>query len=691
MSKKLAHRYQKYFNGLFLVTITCLAGLILSGCSYSLDTARQVINSSGSIPKSSLQGTYKIDITGKDNEKRYISVASHGKDYFGELFLCDTKEKTTLFMQGHLLFNPIEDGWYAVSLNYITHDPSVEQPHFLVKIGKDIETALIIHALPEETLLFLASRHRIKLEKRGYSDEFSVVGQVTAESLLGYLKDILHHAEPEQMQQIQKSKGIPTAVINSGFNKFGDPLLINNESDLEKLGSSPVFVSYLKSVDQREIPWGAFLLSRLYLHGWGVENDYELAKEYANRSIHLGLEYGKVTLGDLMLSGYGEPRGTEITLKMFHEAAESGHPAAAAFLGDVYERGDGVKKNQAEAVKWYLLAAKKGDASAQFNLGFRYAKGEGVIQNDREAAKWYRKAADQGHAWAQVNLGVMYQNGTGVSKDDREAVKWYRKAADQGDATAQNNLGAMYQNGTGVPKDDRKAAKWYRKAADQGHAWAQVNLGAMYQNGTGVSKDDREALKWYRLAADQGDATAQYHLGFMYENGYGVRSNPLEASMWYKAAAEQGQKDAKKKLKTFNPFASSKPEPKEQELSTGAKIAIGVGIIAGAAILLDALNPSNTGDAAVGSRSQGSNGQVKVSPCRQEINIFPARMPCGGYLSVSGQWKAKYWCYTNMDMVDSSGKAGVTYCTDGSGVWQRNRLTDPCKDKEGWCKGGWLD
>jgi hypothetical protein len=162
MIKQIFSISRMFFTNLFLIVITCLAAFILSGCSFPLDTDTQVINSSSHMPTASLSGYYKIDFPEPKGEERYISVASNGSDYFGELFLYDSSTKKTGLLKGHLLFNPMEDGWYAVSFNYLSSDLSPGQSHFLVKIGKEIEKAVNIHALSDETFLSLADRHGIK-------------------------------------------------------------------------------------------------------------------------------------------------------------------------------------------------------------------------------------------------------------------------------------------------------------------------------------------------------------------------------------------------------------------------------------------------------------------------------------------------------------------------------------------------
>ncbi|MHB9148099.1 MAG: patatin-like phospholipase family protein [Candidatus Amoebophilus sp.] len=249
---------------------------------------------------------------------------------------------------------------------------------------------------------------------------------------------------------------------------------------------------YERAVSQEDME-AQYNLGIMYYKGWGVDKNYQEAKEW------------------------------------YEKAAQQGYAAAQCNLGWMYLNGEGVDKNYQEAKEWYEKAAKQGLASAQYALGWMYANGQGVDKNDNQAVEWFQKAADKGLADAQYNLGWRYANGQGVDKNDNQAVEWFQKAADKGLADAQYNLGWRYANGQGVAKDDNKAVEWFQKAADKGNMDAQYNLGCRYTHGQGVDKDDNKAVEWFQKAAKQGLADAQYALGWRYANGQGVEKDDNKA------------------------------------------------------------------------------------------------------------------------------------------------------------------
>lgn len=129
------------------------------------------------------------------------------------------------------------------------------------------------------------------------------------------------------------------------------------------------------------------------------------------------------------------------------------------------------------------------------------------------------------------------------------------------------------------------------------------------------------------------------------------------------------------------------PQASDQGLSDEEKIALG---IAAAIALWAVLGGSNSGesDGVSGDDSSSSggtgSGNQSVPACGRDFKITPSKMPCGNRWAPRGNWPEPYWCYTDFNM-QLGGVQGVTYCTDGAGVWQRSRMTDPCSGAKGWC------
>jgi len=145
----------------------------------------------------------------------------------------------------------------------------------------------------------------------------------------------------------------------------------------------------------------------LYLEGWGVEQDYDEARQWFLKAAEQGHAKAQVNMGNLYDQGFGVPRDYAEAAKWFRMAAEQGYVQGQALLGAMYAVGEGVPQDFPQAVKWYRMAAEQGDAEAQYRLGFMYEAGEGVAPDSAETEKWYRMAAEQEHPLAKARLKAL--------------------------------------------------------------------------------------------------------------------------------------------------------------------------------------------------------------------------------------------------------------------------------------------
>lgn len=182
------------------------------------------------------------------------------------------------------------------------------------------------------------------------------------------------------------------------------------------------------------------------------------------------------------------------------KSADAGYVGGMRALGILYGNGQGFNQDSMKAVKWYQKAAEAGDGFSMNQLGCAYLHGEGISKNEKKAVEWFRKGAEAGSPDAMNNMGWVYEHGQGVKQDNRIAVKWYRKAAEAGNGTGMNNLGLAYDNGTGVEQNEEEAVKWYRKAIECGNGCAAWNLSVTCdKNG-----DSEQAEHWRKKAKELG-------------------------------------------------------------------------------------------------------------------------------------------------------------------------------------------
>lgn len=289
-------------------------------------------------------------------------------------------------------------------------------------------------------------------------------------------------------------------------------------------------------------------LAVLYENGDGVSKDIDKAFFWFSKAAEQGDPEAQCNIGTMYADGTGVSRDLTSAIEWYSKAAMQNYAEAMNHLGAIYEKGDGIDVDMLKAVEWYTKAAELGYAVAQSNLGMLYSLGNGVPKDPAIAIAWLRKSADQGCPEGQLNLGLQYETGEGVRRQLTTAFQLYKKAADQNLDIAQNNLAVLYENGRGVQRDPVAAAEWYTKAAEQGNSDAQFNLGCLYEAGKGVKKDLSIAAKWYTRAAESGDLNAQCQLGFLYYEGRGVLKDIKTSAMWTKKAAEQGDANAQYNL-----------------------------------------------------------------------------------------------------------------------------------------------
>jgi hypothetical protein len=181
-------------------------------------------------------------------------------------------------------------------------------------------------------------------------------------------------------------------------------------------------------------------------------------------------------------------------------------------------------------------------------------------------------------------------------------------------------------------------------------------------------------------------ASAQFFLGWCFETGRGVPRDLAQARTWYESAAKQGDQHAVDRLAELSSRAQGPSAAEDVDLLPLAVLALGIAAL-GLAM------SGEPADSATGEASQareerliGDTGSsAEAAPtCGQEFRIAPASMPCGNLWAPRSEWSEELWCYTDYNM-QIGGREGVTYCTDGGGVWERSAMSDPGNGAEVWC------
>ena len=263
------------------------------------------------------------------------------------------------------------------------------------------------------------------------------------------------------------------------------------------------------------------------------EQRYAEALELITPLANEGNSRAQNALGVFYVQGWGVDQDFDIARDWYEKAAAGGNPRAYFNLGRMYALGMGVEKDCDKAVEYWRTPAEQGDPIAQVNIGSLYMDGfECIAQDVDEGVRWYRLAADQDDPLAQHAMGAFYALGQGVEQDYELALEWYGKSAAQGNADSQASLGWMHFAGEGVEPDLDKAREWYEKAAAQGNERAILALKSLKAMEQGASAEVVDEMVEMYLAAPAQDVAAEAmlltNLSMVLDFGFTVVMGDLE-------------------------------------------------------------------------------------------------------------------------------------------------------------------
>ncbi len=223
------------------------------------------------------------------------------------------------------------------------------------------------------------------------------------------------------------------------------------------------------------------LLANLYIYGFGVDVDFNLAQSYCETGIKNGSTNCIFTLGNMHYYGKGFTQSYENAIPYYIEASKKGLWRAHFKLGVCYFVPRGVVKDNDKAYKLFLKVAELGFAQAQFNVGHHLFNS--YVQYDNEdCIFWFEEAAKQGHSSAMYYLGKIYENGYYVTKDLQLALSWYKKCANLNNISGLERIAYFFENGIILKQDYQRAYELYLKIANQGNADAKRKIREYQKN-----------------------------------------------------------------------------------------------------------------------------------------------------------------------------------------------------------------
>jgi len=214
---------------------------------------------------------------------------------------------------------------------------------------------------------------------------------------------------------------------------------------------------------------GQFALGVRLLKGEGVSQDIPKGLFWLRKAAGKEHPMALFVLGQLYMAGYGVEKNPELAVRLLREAASRGVVAAKNALAQM----EGAAPQQAPQQKGSAATA---DPEASYKSGLESLNDRNSDQI-KQAIAHFEGAAAQGHVLAQAKLGEIFFQGKRTRRDYDAAFIWYQAAAQAGNSEAQYWLGEMYRQGLGTTADNALASKWFRQAARLGHPMARDRLG----------------------------------------------------------------------------------------------------------------------------------------------------------------------------------------------------------------------
>ena len=355
--------------------------------------------------------------------------------------------------------------------------------------------------------------------------------------------------------------------------------------------SIPNAIHLLKKAALSGSAAAAYELGMIHLNGLGKGTTYAIPENYNHAFGYFllgalrGDQKAQRQLSKMYLVGRGVPQDYQKSLMWLTRAANQGYPKAQLELASLLE-SDPRMQNPSLAYAWYsLLAAYKSDevgvmaATKRDALASKLSPQE-VAQRQKSVQQWRQKSPEETvpeeeKAANQLPVipgfndpntlqqilsteGVLPMDGKqfGITQemlDISQATQDFTQVEMNIERSMKRGLfraGAYYADLLHKYfHNDAEAFKWYQKSADAGDAYAQYQLAKSYCEGRGVEPDASECYAWLLTVQNVQDPTlnalVQQALAAVNTN-----ATPLELQRGREKLAGRTHKEAAEKKST---------------------------------------------------------------------------------------------------------------------------------------------
>ncbi len=265
-------------------------------------------------------------------------------------------------------------------------------------------------------------------------------------------------------------------------------------------------------------------------------------------------------LGECYYYGNGVEQDYQKAVEWYEKSAKQGYAKAQNNLGFCYGKGYGVEKNLEKEVEWYMKSAEQGNSIAQRNLGKCYYYGSGIEKDIEKARMLWGKSSEQGYLPANSDLGVYYldlgiqyieeSNTVEQFNDNYEkAMECFLKNKKPSDYYAEKILKCLEKLNEIYKNENKSIEELYEKLIEFSSYKILIKLEEDYENGNNVKQDLNKSLKCYLKTAEIDPSEQIYYKVIDFCNEY---ANNIENSQ--KIVEEYSDKIANIKNKENMPI-----------------------------------------------------------------------------------------------------------------------------------------
>ena len=144
--------------------------------------------------------------------------------------------------------------------------------------------------------------------------------------------------------------------------------------------------------------------------------------EYMKKMADAGRPEAYVQLAEMFLHGWGVNKNVDMAMELYQRSADAGEITAYGFMGIVYYEGEDRPQDYKKAYELFMKAGEKSD-EVLYKIGEMYRLGQYVKQDREKAREYYQKVVDKGELFPESGWDSYYLCATARLEGDEGVLK----------------------------------------------------------------------------------------------------------------------------------------------------------------------------------------------------------------------------------------------------------------------------